>query len=454
MDVNKNTTRNLRIQRYLATLLFLGVVGVLAWLSTQYVYQADWTYGQRNSLTADSKQLLATLDDPVLVTAFARDQAELREPVREMIGRYQRLKPDIRLEFVNPDAEPDRVRELGVTAEGELRIAYQGRSERVQSLTEQAITNALLRVARQGERRIEFLTGHGERDPQGERNFDLGQFGGELARQGLNTQTLNLANTPEIPANTSFLVIASPQLDLLPGEIKLVREYLEKGGNLLWLIDPGETGGLERIAESFGLELLPGIIVDATGQLFGIQSPDFILIPDYPAHPVTRDLPGITLFPGVKALDAGSEDNRWEATPLLNTLERAWTETGPLEGQIRYDADTDEQRGPFTIAYAFTRQLNDERDESREQRVLVVGDGDFLSNAYLGNGANLDLGLNMVHWLSNDDNFISIRARSAPDLQLELSPAAQAAIGFGFLFILPGALLLAGVLIWLRRRKQ
>ncbi len=454
MDVTQRTKTSLRLQRYIATLLFLGIVGLLAWLSMQYVYQADWTHGQRHSLSQDSRQLLNSLNDPVIITAFARDLKELRGPIRDMIGRYQRIKPDITLNFVNPDAEPERVRELGVTIEGELRIAYQGRSERVQSLSEQTITNALVRVARQGDRWIAFLTGHGERDPLGQRNFDLGTFGEELKRQGLNMQSLNLTTTPAIPDNISFLVIASPQLALLPGEVRLIREYLQRGGNLLWLLDPGENGGLARIAESFGLEMLPGMVVDATGQLFGIQSPDFVIIPDYPAHPVTRELPGITLFPGVKALDVRNDGNDWEATAILHTLERAWTETGVLQGEIRYDIDTDEQRGPFAIGFAFSRMQLRNANEQHQQRVVIIGDGDFLSNAYLGNGANLDLGLNIVHWLSHDDDFISIRTRSAPDQSLELSTTEQAVIGFGFLFILPGILLLLGLVIWLRRRKR
>ena len=89
-----------------------------------------------------------------------------------------------------------------------------------------------------------------------------------------------------------------------------------------------------------------------------------------------------------------------------------------------------------------------------EQRVIVSGDGDFLSNTYLGNGANLDLGINMVHWLSNDDTFISIHPKSAPDQHLDLSPRAQAIIGFGFLLVLPLALLTTGIIIWIRRRKR
>lgn len=464
MDVTRKTKISLRLQRYSFTVLFLAVIGLLAWLSTQYVHQADWTAGGRNSLSADSVRLLGTLKEPVQITAYARENDALRGQIKEMLARYQRSKSDITLEFVNPDKEPERIRELGVTLDGELRVSYQGRSERVQELSEQAISNALLRTARQGERWISFLAGHGERDPLGQANHDLGNFGADLQRKGLKVQTLNLAQNPQIPDNTSLLVIASPQVALLAGEVELIRAYLDRGGNLLWLTDPGENAGLEKLAETFGIEKLPGIIVDATTQLFGIQNPDFVLVTEYPAHPVTRELKIMSLFPRTAALEWNPNET-WQGQPILSTLDRAWTETGELSGEIRFDAGGEERAGPLDIGFAFTRPLesaapaeattgSETPEAGREQRVIVVGDGDFLSNAYLGNGGNPDLGLNMVNWLSNDDDFIAIRAKAAPDQTLDLSAAAQTAIALGFLILLPLALIGSGLFIWLRRRKR
>lgn len=462
MDVTRKTKIGLRLQRYSFTLLFLTVIGLLAWLSTQYIYQADWTASGRNSLDGDSVRTLALFNEPIQVTAFAREDDALRNQIKEMIARYQQHKADMQLSFVNPDAEPERVRELGVTMNGELRVAYQGRSERVQELSEQALTNALLRTQRQGERWIAFIAGHGERDPHGQANHDLGSFGAAMERKGLKVQSLNLSQTPSIPDNISLLVIAGPQAALLPGEVDLLRGYIEKGGNLLWLTEPGEHVGLEPIAETVGIETLPGVVVDASTQLFGIQNPDFALVTEYPPHTVTRELRIMSLFPHSAAL-AWQARGEWQGEPLLSTLERAWTETSELSGEISFNAGGEERAGPLDIGFAITRARGDAKqdndnanpdDASQQQRVIVVGDGDFLSNAYLGNGGNLDLGLNMVHWLSNDDSFIAIRAKSSPDQSLVLSTAAQIAISAGFLIGLPLLLLGSGMFIWLRRRKR
>ena len=442
MKISRASRRQLQLQNLIFVIGVLAVAGLLGWLSTRYNLEADWTSNGRNSLSVDSRQLLDQMEGPIHITAFARETPELREHIRDLVARYQRHKPDVELRFVNPDAEPERVRELGITLDGELLIAYDGRSEKIQSLSEQSLTNALLRIARPDSRRVVFLAGHGERLPQGQANHDFGQFGRLLTDKGIHVETLKLAETGSIPEDTSLLVIADPRNSLLPGEVAMINRYLKNGGNLLWLIEPGTLAGLGPVAETLGVEPLPGTVVDATTQLFGIDNPAFAIIPDYPLHEITRGMEGkITLFPQACALEVSAPEG-WQAQPLLTTLDRAWTELGPIEGTIRFDQDSDERMGPLDIGYLFTREQGEEEDATR-QRVAVICDADFLSNTYLGNAGNIDLGLALFNWLNHDDRFIAITARTASDTQLELGKVAQAVIGFGFLFVLPLLLLAA-----------
>ena len=459
MEITRRSRLLLRLQSLVFTILFVGVIGLLAWLSTQYVFQVDWTSGGRNTISEDTRQLLGTLDNEIHITAFAREDELLRKQIQSQIGTYQRFKPDITLAFVNPDTSPERVREQGVTVDGELVISYQGRSENLTSLSESSITNALLRLSRQGDRWIVFLSGHAESDPHGEANFDLGLFGKELERGGFNVQQLNLAENV-IPSNTSLLVIASPRVSLLPGEVEQIGAWVEQGGNLLWFAEPGEERGLTPLAEQLDIEFLPGTIVDATSQLFGVSNPSIVVVSGYPSQAITREMSSVTVFPEAAALDISDSDT-WQATPLLTTLNRSWTETGELAGEISFDADSDERAGPLDLGVALTRSLQVSTadgdaagEESREQRIVVIGDGDFLSNTYLGNAGNLGLGLNIVNWLSHDEDYIDIRIKSAPDTSLELGRIAQGVIGLGFLIGLPLLLLLTGAIIWLRRRRR
>jgi ABC-type uncharacterized transport system involved in gliding motility auxiliary subunit len=216
--------------------------------------------------------------------------------------------------------------------------------------------------------------------------------------------------------------------------------------------------GLDPLAEALGIEFLPGVVVDATTQLFGIDNPAFAIIPSYPMHAITREMTSLTLFPQAVALEVDSPET-WQAEPLLTTLDRSWTEIGPISGTIKFDQDSDERMGPLDIAYVFTRSRGSSKaahadDSDGEQRVVVIGDSDFLSNAYLGNAGNVDLGLNLFNWLNHDDEFVAITARTAGDINLELSRLAQTLIAFGFLFGLPLLLLGSGVTIWWRRRNR
>lgn len=455
MQITRQARRQIRIQNAMFLIVLLGCVGLLAWLSTRYVIEADWTANRGNSLSEASTRLLATLTEPVRVTAFARENKELRDGVRNLVERYRRAKADVALEFKNPDTDPERVRELGITRDGELLVEYAGRREKVSQLAEEAMTNALMRLARGEHRRVLFLTGHGDRDPKGEANFALGNFGKVLEQKGIELGVLNLAETPSIPAGTGLLVIASPQTDLLAGEVALIEQHLDRGGNLLWLTEPGDIAGLQPLADKLGIEVLPGTVVDAGTQLLGISSPAFALVPQYPLHPVTAEMDSLTLFPEAAALEADTGGD-WQVTPLLTTLARSWTETGPLDGDtLEFNADADEHPGPLDIGLVLTRTRKSDNgtEPGSEQRVVVIGDGDFLSNSYLGNGGNLDLGLSLFNWLNNDDRLVAITARSTGDTQLELGRTAQILIGFGFLFGLPALLFGGGLFIWWRRRR-
>ncbi|HEY0635178.1 MAG TPA: GldG family protein [Gammaproteobacteria bacterium] len=463
MDVTRQSRRRLKLESWGFVVLFLAVVGLIAWLSTRYHYQSDWTAAGRHTLSEASRTLLATLEGPVQVTSFTReaDANGLRQRSKELVQRYQEHKADITLSFVDPDLAPEQVRALGVSLDGEMVVEYKGRRENLKSVGEQALTNALQRLARSTERHILFLEGHGERSAEGIANHDLSEWTRQLKEKGFNFAGLNLSVMPGVPDNISALVIASPQTDLLPGEVKIIEEYVARGGNLLWLAEPGSLHGLEPLAKSLGIKLAPGTIVDPTGQMLGINHPALVVVAEYPHHPVAEELASLTLFPFARPL-AIEPGQGWEGQELLRTLERSWAELGALEGSVGFD-EGKEQAGPLAIAAVLTRERPGSSEAAAasaaettprpEQRIAVFGDGDFLSNSYLGNGANLELGNRLLNWLSHDDSFIAIAPRTAPDTQLEMSSTTTLLIGGGFLVLIPLLLLGAGVVIWLKRRK-
>ncbi len=431
--------------------LFLAIIALLGWLSTRYHFSADWTAAGRHTLSETSTMVLENLDGPVEITAFARDTelSQLRHAIAVLVGRYTRANPAITLTFIDPDREPDRVRELGIQLDGELVLFHRGRREHVRQLTEQSLTNALQRLARGGDRRVFFLDGHGERRPDGIANHDYSSWTAEFEAQGLHVEPLNLAEIRALPARADLLVIAAPRVDLLPGELALIEEYLEGGGNLLWLSDSDETASLAPIAEWLGIERGPGIVVDPTTQLLGIDRPDFVLVTAYPRHPITSGFAAATLYP--RAVPVTVSGDGWQAAPLLVSAGESWAETGSLADTVQYDEGSDHP-GPITIALALSRGHPVTGGE--EQRIVIAGDADFLSNAYLGNGGNRELGTRLVNWLANDDAMVRIPPRTAPDLTLAIGPTATVILGFGFLLVVPAALVAAGLTIWYRRRRR
>ncbi len=451
MEMTPARQRRLRLQGLLTVILVVVLAllaGLLAWA---YRTQWDLTQNARNTLSQESRQVLASIPGPVRVTAYATERdselGDLRKRIRDFIGRYQQAKPDLWLDFVNPELEPKRARDAGIQMNGEMIVEYKGRGERFSPLhlNEQAFTNLLARLARTHERLVFYLEGHGERSLAGQANHDLGQFGQRLTATGFKLSPLKLTLVQEVPANAALLVIGSPQAELLPGEVDKLLQYIDRGGNLLWLLDPESLRGLEPLAERLGLNLLPGVIIDPAAEEMRAPA-TWALAASYGQHPATDGFNRLTVFPLARPITVG-EDTDWHSTPLVEVAPRGWVETGSLEGEMRFDPKRD-LPGPIPVATALERARRD-----REQRVVVVGSGAFLANAFIGNGANLDLGLQLTNWLVGDEHLVTIQPKAARDAQLQLSHAAALAITLGGFILLPLGLLALAAAVWWRRRR-
>lgn len=449
MKLDARTRLLLRLQNWLFVVLFGAVLGLLGWLSIQHDFEFDLTAGARNTLTPESQLVLAGITGPVTLTAFVRADEARRRSMETVVERYQRFKADVSLEFVNPDTAPDRARAAGVTGAGEVVVGYEGRSERLAVLNERTLTNALVRLGREDERWMVFMAGHGERNPQGEANHDLGLFGAELERQGIRVRAFNPLAQGPLPANASAVVVSTPAAQMLPGAAEAVVAFVEAGGNLLWLHDPGPLNGLEPLADLLGLAFPDGVMVDTTAQMFGVEDPRVILVAEYTQHAATGGLDMMTLFPVVTTVDYEQVPEPWRVDALLTSLPNSWQETGAISGRIEFEEDTGDLPGPLDIGITLTRI-----HEEDEQRVVIIGDGDFISNSFIGNGANMDLGLKLFNWLAGDDPQVAVHLRGAPDITLELDNRTYYAISVLFLIGLPLLLVGTGITVWLRRRRR
>ncbi len=432
----------------LITLAILLLLSSLTFLSHQYSTQFDLTLNARNTLSKASFKLLETLDAPIKVTAYLRQGLPIRQQISQLIQRYQVYKANITLEFIDPTIDLQAAKTLNIGKQGLIVVSYQQRTEKITFLDESSFTNALLQLSHSSQRWVSFLSGHGERSPEGKANFDLGLFAKELARRHINAQTLNLIEVNSIPDNTALLVLSAPRIALLAGEITLIQNYIKRGGNLLLLTDP-EDKYLKPLERQLGINKLAGTIIDTHSNLYGVDDPSFVLVSRYNRHPVTKGMQSITVYPRVAAFE-WSETTNFSIEPLLKTVEQAWTETDEIKGKIKFNPNTQEVTGVLNIALALTRNLK----KGTQQRIVVIGDGDFLSNTFLGNVGNLEMGLRLFNWLIHDDQFIDIPIKVAGDKTLKLTSLAIGIMGFGFLFIIPIVLIAVGFFIWYKRKRR
>jgi ABC-type uncharacterized transport system involved in gliding motility auxiliary subunit len=444
-----------RLDGWLFALLLLIGAGALGFLSTHYQHTADWTAGGRASLSPESRAILGKLGGPVQIVSYANPQGDLRQTIAAFVQRYQRVKPDLTLRFVDPEQDPAKMRQLGITVNGALIVHYHGREERLDELSEDSLTNALERLTRSGERLVAFVTGDGERLAHGKGNADLGTFMTQLEQRGMRAVPLNFSQVTAVPQGTSLVVLASPALPLPAGSVKALADYLAGGGNLQWLTEPGSADpALKPLADTLGIRVLPGVLVDGAGAALGLKDPRMIAVGAYPAQAITRGFALTTLFPQVAAL-AETSDSQWKVRPLLRSGPQSWTELQPVDNthpsSIRYDAASGELKGPLDFGFALSRLSPN--PNKNEQRAVVIGDGDFLSNTFLGNGGNRALGERLFDWLLGDDALVDLPPHGAPDRTLNLSQAGLDALSIGFIAGVPVLLLLIGGLIAWRRRR-
>lgn len=202
-----------------------------------------------------------------------------------------------------------------------------------------------------------------------------------------------------------MLVIASPQRGYLAGELRAIERHIEGGGSLLWLLEPDQGPHPAQLLEMLGVTPLPGTVVDPNDADLGLDNPAIAIVNAYPEHPAVEHFRLVTLYPQAAALSL-QPTTSWQARALLTTLPRTWNETGPLKGRVARDPEQGELAGPLVLGYSLERRIHD-----KTQRVIVLCDGDFLSNTYIGNGGNLDLGINLLRWLSGDEGLLDIPSR-------------------------------------------
>jgi ABC-type uncharacterized transport system involved in gliding motility auxiliary subunit len=460
MKVNPKLRLQILIKNSFFVVLFIALIFLLGFLANQYKFSKDITQANRNTLTTGSINVLKQMQGPITLTVFASEDDvnngdTFRQGIINFMARYQRTKPDINVKFISPIKEPKLAQENGIKEDGEVVVEYQKRSEHIKPpFAEQEMTNLFMRLSRTSQRAVMYLDGHGERNLIGLKNNDVGEFGKQLESKGLKFANLNLTIESEVPLNGSMLVIASPQKTISPIEAKKIKKFLESGGNLLWLLDDNNFRGLDEIAAYLGLSVSSGQVIDPAEKVEGVNE-NIASASSYGEHAITRNFMLGTRFSNAHEVNAkGTLDNGWEVSKLIEVSPNGWLESSQVMTNQKPTFDKSKDKaGPINIAVALQRVYG-----KKGQRVVVVGNGNFLSNTFITNGGNLDLGINMINWLSGDDNLISIQPMPLKDVNVtipdnQMSFIIAWTVFHSFEYFIPIGFFVLGILFWFKRRK-
>lgn len=450
-----------------SVVVFIGILIGINWIASRQNKRWDLTSTQQFSLSDQSKKVVTSLTQPVQVKVFHSTEDVQR--FRDRLGEYQYLSPQLQVEYFDVEKQPLDAQRYEVQQFGTIVFEYDGRRERTTSVTEQDITNALIKVVEGKAKKVYFVQGHGERDSAGADPRGYSQIAEALKSDNFEVGTLALAQDAAVPEDATLVVIAGPTSDFLPGEIELLKGYFDRAGKVLLMIDPigrqnsASVPNLIALAKTWGVDVGNNIVLDASGLGRAIGAgPEVPLAMSYPPHPITDNFRVMTAFPLSRSITPveGGADGKTAQT-IVETSPRSWAETDVTELFATSKPELDpvkDKAGPISIAAAVTAAAPNapaptEPDAPKaEARLVVVGDSDFGSNSAQGIQGNKDLFLNMANWLAQQENLIAIRPRDPEDSRLSLTEDQSRRIFWLALVLIPLALIGVGARVWWKRR--
>ncbi|MDP2703527.1 MAG: Gldg family protein, partial [Candidatus Rokubacteria bacterium] len=380
----------------------------------------------------------------------------------------------------DPDRSPGLARRYGVESYGTLVMQSGDKSEKVLDADEDRLTNTLVKVTRSGKPVIYVVKGHGERDLSSAERVGLSQSKEQMEKANYTVKELELARQAKVPADAAVVIVPGPKTDLLPPEFSALDAYLAQGGRVLFMADPLQADGLVKYLAKYGVALGNDIVVEPSpiGQLFGV-GPEVPIVTGYERHPITKDMANVmTGFPVTRSVAPAKESplKGIMATALAKTSRDSWGETdlaGLRRGQParRDPADTP---GPVSVLTAVTivpapgantepkaeaktpeaePKTNGDAAKKPEGRLVVLGTSTFASNQGLGFQGNRDLFLNIVSWLAGQEGEIAIRPKDTRQNPIFLTSAQSRTVLWLSIVILPGAVMVCGIWLVVRRRR-
>ena len=439
----------------LSGLCLASSLAVLGWMAHRRPLAWDVTRDRIHTLSPETAQTVSGLASDVRVLAFYRQDEEGYAPSEALLRRYAALSPRFSFEMVDPYRNPELVKRHSASERGVRVVVSAGAEEaRLKDADEESLTNALARVTHPGKRRVYFTEGHGEPSPDDASRQGYSTAAQSLEAANLEVARLGLARAGEVPPDAAAVVVAGARKAFLDPEVDALRRYLAGGGHLGLFLEPEVNAGLDALLRDMGIEADDDMVVDPapSSRLMGGSAVAPILRASA-AHPVSAALTDVGLvFPTTRSLVALT-GARARAVPLALTAQSAWGETD-IRSLFTTGAKQDEGEkvGPLPVAMAV--QWTVAEPPRREVRAVVAGDSDFFSNGYASLLGNLEFFRSAVSWLAEPADRFVIRSRAREASRLLLTQGEASVLEFLAIDVLPVAIIVAGLSVWLARRAR
>jgi ABC-type uncharacterized transport system involved in gliding motility auxiliary subunit len=470
-----------RSTKYLANyvisvILVIGLVAGLNYVAQKRPKRFDMTAVGRYTLAPQTVQVLKKLNKDVDIKAFFPGGEYV--PLRELLTEYQTESSHIHFDFIDPDKYPDIAKKYDVTTYGIFQNPFTGSSlkfgtvvvslgdgarrekveKRSEEVQEQDLTNAIIKVGRSEAKRIYFIQGHGEKDPTDTEQAGYSDAKKNLEDQGYKVDTINLASQGKVPDDAKVLIEAGPTTAPFPQEMQFVDDFMNnKGGGMLLLLDPPPSPSFDSFLKEWGVQADKDIVLDvsAIGRAMG-AGPSLPLVQRYENHKITERFRTMTFFPLTRSIQPDKNPpSGITVETLFKSNESSWGETNLGSKEATFDPIKD-MKGPLSLAVAASKEIKPGSDNSAavKSRLVVTGTSNFPINSYFANQGNGNLFLNMVSWLAQDEDLISIRPKSPEDRRIILSQSQLSMLWMITIILLPGIAAVAGFIIFIERRRR
>jgi len=437
-------------------IVILAIIVVANVLADRYNKSYDSTANKRYSLSEQTAKILKGLKQPVTITYY--DRTSQLQQGKDLLDRYANLSPRVHIDYVDPNKNPEAARAAGIRQYGTSIVQIGTRKEEAKSATEQEITGAIIRDLKTSTRTVCFLAGSGEHQIDDTERGGYSRLKDALGKDDYATKSISLLEKADIPSDCTVVVIGGPRSDYLQPAVDAIKKYVEQGGRALFLLDPplklgrsptADNDALTNLLQSWGASLDKDLVLDMNpvGQLAGL-GPQVALVTTYDSHPIVNDMKGsATGIPLSRSLTI-KNTNKTSVQKLFESSVSS-VATTELNSPTVNPNDPKDKKGPLTIATAGTYATGKENSEGR---FVVVGSSSWAANSFISFNGNSDLALNMMNWLSSDEELISIRPKEQENRKIIMTRAQLAWVRLSSQFLLPAALFLVGLSVWWRRR--